>query len=227
VKEGILSLNPEVRYGVATVIEVRAVASIAEGGAGKLKAEPVPSPDSAPRAGRYPLSMRVLHWLMAAIIIVLLVAGITMVRLDDQVPAKFQVLFPWHKSFGLLAFILLVIRLWVRARNRVPALPEGISGWERKAVRAGSFLFYALMIFVPCMGYALSSTYTQSDGEFFFGVNLPELLPKNDAQYEVFWLLHRIGAFVLLGLLVLHILGALKHRFLDRNRANDVLSRMT
>jgi cytochrome b561 len=209
------------------VTEVRAVASIAEGETGKLRAEPVSSPDAAGRTGRYPLSMRILHWLMAAIIIVLLVAGLTMVRLDDQVPAKFQVLFPWHKSFGLLALILVVIRLWVRARSRVPELPAGMCGWERKAVRAGSFLFYALMIFVPCMGYALSSTYTQSDGEFFFGVNLPELLPKNDAQYEVFWLLHRIGAFVLLGLLLLHILGALKHRFLDRSRANDVLSRMT
>ena len=203
------------------------MASIAEGETGKLKTEPVSSPEPAARAGRYSLSMRVLHWLMAAIIITLLVAGITMVRLDDQVPAKFQVLFPWHKSFGLLALILVVIRLWIRARSPVPALPAGISGWERKAVRAGSFLFYALMIFVPCMGYALSSTYTQSDGEFFFGVNLPELLPKNDAQYEVFWLLHRIGAFVLLGLVVLHILGALKHRFLDRSRANDVHSRMT
>jgi cytochrome b561 len=203
------------------------VAFIAEGDTGKLRAELATSPDQTRAAGRYPLSMRILHWLMAVIIIALLIAGITMVRLDDQVPAKFQVLFPWHKSFGLLAFILVVIRLGVRARSRVPALPAGISGWERKAVRAGSFLFYALMIFVPCMGYALSSTYTQSDGEFFFGVNLPELLPKNDAQYEVFWLLHRIGAFVLLGLLVLHILGALKHRFFDRGPANDVLSRMT
>ena len=209
------------------IIESRAVASIAEREMGKVQAGPVASPDEAARNGRYPLSMRILHWLMAAIIIALLVAGITMVRLDDQVPAKFQVLFPWHKSFGLLALILIVIRLWVRARSRVPSLPAGISGWERKAVRAGHFLFYFLMVFVPCMGYALSSTYTQSDGEFFFGVNLPELLPKNDAQYEVFWLLHRIGAFTLLGLLVLHVLGALKHRFFDRTRANDVLSRMT
>lgn len=218
------------RYDAVTVTEGRAVASILEGETGKLgkvDAEPVPSRDQAGWTGRYSLSMRILHWLMAAIIIALLAAGITMVRLDDQAPAKFQVLFPWHKSFGMLAFILVVIRLAVRRRNRVPALPAGISGWERKAVRAGHFLFYFLMIFVPCMGYALSSTYTQSDGEFFFGVNLPELLPKNDSQFAVFWLLHRIGAFTLLGLLVLHVLGALKHRFFDRNRANDVLSRMT
>ena len=179
-----------------------------------------------PSEARYPRSMRILHWLMAVIIIGLLGAGMTMVRLDDRVPAKFQILFPWHKSFGLLALILVVIRLWIRRTSRVPALPAGLSDWERRAVRAGTFCFYALMIFVPLMGYALSSTYTQSDGEFFFGVNLPELLPKNDAQFEVFWLLHRIGAFALLGLLSVHILGALKHRFFDRNRANDVLSRM-
>ena len=204
------------------------MASSVETETAEVKAESVvAAATAAGRIGRYPSSMRILHWLMAAIIIALLAAGITMVRLDDQVPAKFQLLFPWHKSFGLLAFILVIVRMWIRGRSRVPALPSGISGWERRAVRAGTVLFYALMIFVPCMGYALSSTYTQSDGEFFFGVNLPELLPKNDAQYEVFWLLHRIGAFVLLGLLVLHIAGALKHRFFDRNRANDVLSRMS
>lgn len=204
------------------------MASSVETETAEVKAESVVAAAGAEgRIGRYPSSMRILHWLMAVIIIALLAAGITMVRLDDQVPAKFQLLFPWHKSFGLLAFMLVIVRIWIRGRSRVPALPSGISGWERRAVRAGTLLFYTLMIFVPCMGYALSSTYTQSDGEFFFGVNLPELLPKNDAQYEVFWLLHRIGAFVLLGLLVLHIAGALKHRFFDRNRANDVLSRMS
>jgi cytochrome b561 len=204
------------------------VASTLDDETGKLKTAPViPVDRPNGRIDRYPLSMRVLHWLMAVIIIALLAAGIVMVRLNDDVPAKFQLLFPWHKSFGLLALILVVVRLWIRGRSRVPALPAGICGWERRAVRAGTFLFYALMVFVPCMGYALSSTYTQSDGEFFFGVNLPELLPKNDAQFKVFWLLHRIGAFVLLGLLVLHILGAVKHRFFDRNRANDVLSRMS
>jgi cytochrome b561 len=34
-------------------------------------------------------------------------------------------------------------------------------------------------------------------------------------------------AYTLLGLVVLHVAGALKHRFVDKDRANDVLSRMT
>jgi cytochrome b561 len=85
---------------------------------------------------------------------------------------------------------------------------------------------YILIILVPCMGYAMSSSYTQSDGVYFFGMNLPELLPKNDDRYEVFRYFHRVLAFNLLGLVGLHALGALKHRFLDRNKDNDVLSRM-
>src|SRR6267154_1605500 len=53
-------------------------------------------------------------------------------------------------------------------------------------------------------GYAMSSSYTQSDGVFFFGFNLPELLPKNDARFEVFQFLHRALAYSLLGFVALH-----------------------
>jgi cytochrome b561 len=76
------------------------------------------------------------------------------------------------------------------------------------------------------MGYAMSSSYTQSDGAFFFGIMLPELLPKNDARFEIFQLLHRVLAYTLLTLTVVHALAALKHRFIDRDKRNDVLSRM-
>ena len=56
---------------------------------------------------------------------------------------------------------------------------------------------------------------------------MPEILPKNDARFEVFQALHKYLAYTLLGLVVIHVLGALKHRFLDKDRRNDVLSRMT
>jgi cytochrome b561 len=58
-------------------------------------------------------------------------------------------------------------------------------------------------------------------------VNLPEILPKNDARFEVFQALHKYLAYTLLCLIVIHVVGALKHRFLDKDPANDVLSRMT
>jgi cytochrome b561 len=175
---------------------------------------------------KYPLPMRLLHWIMAAVILGMVWAGWTMVSMDDHVPAKFDVFYPWHKSFGMLVLILVSTRLVLRARASIPKLPEGLPPWNARMARTANVLLYVLMIAVPCMGYSLSSSYTQSDGVFFFGVNLPELLPKNDARYEVFRVLHRWLAYTLLGVVIIHAAGALKHRFLDRNRANDVLSRM-
>jgi len=83
-----------------------------------------------------------------------------------------------------------------------------------------------LLVLVPVMGYSMSSTYTMSDGVFFFGTNLPELLPKNDNWFAVFQWLHKVLAYSLLGLIALHVAGAIKHRFFDHTRAGDVLHRM-
>lgn len=175
---------------------------------------------------KYPLAMRILHWTMAAIILGMVWAGWTMTSMNDEVPAKFAVFYPWHKSFGMLVLILAIMRLAVRARSSIPPLPSGLAAGEKSVAKAARMLLYVLIILVPCLGYAMSSSYTQSDGVYFFGVNLPELLPKNDDRYEVFRYLHRVFAYNLSGLAVLHALGALKHRFLDRDKDNDVLSRM-
>lgn len=85
---------------------------------------------------------------------------------------------------------------------------------------------YVLIVAVPLMGYSMSSSYTMSDGVFFFGVNLPELLAKNDDLFVVFQWLHKVLAYTLLALIVLHVAGALKHRFFDSDPRNDVLRRM-
>lgn len=175
---------------------------------------------------KYPLGLRILHWSMAVIILGMVWAGWTMVSLDDKAPVKFNVFYPWHKSFGMLVLLLVIVRLATRLRASVPALPQGLASWEARVAKLGHVALYALMIIVPCMGYSMSSTFTQSDGVFFFGVNLPELLPKNDARFEVFQALHKYLAYTLLALVVVHVAGALKHRFLDSDRGNDVLSRM-
>ena len=175
---------------------------------------------------KYSLPMRILHWAMAAIILCMVSVGRTMVSLDDHVPAKFTLLYPWHKSFGMLVLLLVFVRLAIRARSSVLPLPTTLAPWETAAARAAKVALYALMIIVPCMGYAMSSSYTKSDGVFFFGTMLPELLPKNDSRFEVFRLLHRVLAYTLLTLSFIHAIGALKHRFLDRDKRNDVLSRM-
>jgi len=175
---------------------------------------------------KYPFAIRFLHWTMALIIAGQLLMGAIMVRLDDAPPLKFDQLYPLHKSFGLLVAALFVLRLSIRATHVLPALPEQLAGWEKRSAKLTHAALYVLMIVVPVFGYSMSSTFTQSDGVTFFGVPVPELLPKNDDQFAVFQWLHRVSAYLLLAFMVMHIAAVIKHRFFERDRANDVLPRM-
>ena len=178
-------------------------------------------------SNHYPASMRWVHWLRAAVVLCNLGVGLVMVRLADELPLKFDTLYPNHKQFGLLALLLVLLQLVLRARHHVPEAPASLKSWARSLSKFAHRALYVLLIVVPLMGYSMSSTFTQSDGvPFFFFGQLPELLPKNDRWFEVFQLLHRFLAYALLVLIVLHVAGALKHRFLDKDADADVLGRM-
>jgi cytochrome b561 len=179
---------------------------------------------------KYPLTMRLLHWIMAILIFGQLAAGLWMVRMPDEFAPKFELFYPWHKSFGLLVLLLVLIRLAVRFRSAVPELPASLRGWEKSSAKAGHVLLYLLILAIPVVGYSMSSTYTMSDGVTFFGIPVPELLPKNDAQFEVFQRLHRLGGYALLAVVFVHVLAVAKHRLEARRPGGqkdlDVLSRM-
>ncbi|OAN57637.1 cytochrome b [Sphingomonas sp. TDK1] len=175
---------------------------------------------------RYPLLMRLLHWARAALLLALVALGWTMTSLPDTMPAKFAWMYPIHKEFGVLAFVVGTVALVVRLRSALPPHPAGLSKWERALSGGVHYALLALAIIVPLMGYAMSSSFTQSDGIPFFGHELPEMLPKNDRAFAVFALAHKTLAYTLLALAALHILGVIKHRFFDRGRETDVLPRM-
>ena len=176
---------------------------------------------------RYPASLRVLHWARAILILGLLWAGWYMTGLDDEVPSKYELYYPWHKSFGLLAFLVVLVQLTIRLRTpRLPEPPQTLARYEQVLSKLVHRATYALLVSVPLMGYSMSSTFTMSDGVFFFGVNLPELLPKDDDWFAVFTWLHKVLAYTLLGLIVLHVVGAIKHRLFDQDPRSDVLHRM-
>lgn len=177
------------------------------------------------RVDRYPLSLRLLHWVRATLIFGLLAVGFLMVRLADDTPGKFETLYPLHKEFGVLLFLIVVVQLIIRSRAALPALPAGLSRWEVLLSKTVHRAMLVLIVVVPLMGYSMSSTFTQSDGVPFFFMEMPELLPKNDDAFAVFQALHRYCAYTLLALIALHVAGVLKHRFIDRD-GTDVLPRM-
>lgn len=174
---------------------------------------------------KYPPALRLLHWVRALLILGLIAAGWLMTAPNDGVTSTFDFLYPWHKSFGILAFLIVLSQLAIRAMSQLPG-PAPLSTPEKVLSQAAHILMYVLLLVVPLMGYAMSSSYSESDGVTFFGLQVPELLPKNDEAFKLFQVLHKTLAYMLLGLVALHVAGALKHRFLDKDRSTDVLPRM-
>ncbi len=179
---------------------------------------------------KYPLSMRILHWARALIILGLIWSGWYMTTLPETTPMEtFGFFYDNHKQFGVLVWLLALVHLTIRWRNRsiLPQTPEALTGWEKMLSHLVHRLIIALTVLVPLLGYSMSSSFTQSDGvPFFFFGHLPEVLPKNDNAFEVFDALHKYSAYVLLGLIVLHLAGAIKHRLMDKGGETDVLPRM-
>ena len=168
---------------------------------------------------RYPLPNRLLHWIRAGLILGLIGLGWIMTTLPEKIAARFDWFYPVHKEFGVLAFLTGTVAIVARTRSILPGHPPGLSTVVQYAI-------LTLAIIVPLMGYAMSSSFTQSDGVPFFGIELPELLAKNDRAFAIFQWLHKTLAYTLLGLIILHIAGVLKHRFVDAGKDTDVLPRM-
>lgn len=178
-----------------------------------------------PTIDKYPAALRILHWVRALLVLGLIAAGWTMTVLDDALAAKFNLLYPLHKSFGVLALLIVLAQLAIRVMSTLPG-PPPLPTPERLLSQAVHIAMYALLLIVPLMGYAMSSSYIDSDGVFFFGIHLPELLPKDDGRFKLFQFLHKTLAYSLLALVTLHIAGALKHRYFDKDRRTDVLPRI-
>ncbi len=174
---------------------------------------------------KYPVTLRALHWLLALIIIGDLVVGLYMAGIDPDAADKYA-LYPWHKQLGFLALLLVLIRLPVRLRGPIPAAPAGLMSWEVVASHLVHRLLYLSMLVMPLSGYLMNSTFPYAEGMAFFGLfTVPDITGKSEFWNGIFHSVHSAAAWVLIASLVLHIAGALKHRYLDAPE-NDVLGRM-
>lgn len=178
---------------------------------------------------KYPVSIRILHWLRAFLVLGMIGSGWYMTGLPESDMDTSSFLYPNHKQFGVLVWLLALVHLVLRWRYEasMPRIPLGLAPWEKWLSHMIHWLLIALTLIVPLLGYSLSSSFTLSDGvPFFFVSHIPELLPKNDAVFAVFQMLHRYAAYALLACIVLHVAGALKHRLRDKGGITDVLPRM-
>lgn len=94
------------------------------------------------RRTHFNLPARVLHWLMAAMILTMLFVGVGMVASVTQRPWLIDL----HRPLGIAILILAMLRLINRLRNRPPPLPADLPAWQKAAAIASHWLLYALML---------------------------------------------------------------------------------
>ncbi len=171
----------------------------------------------------------ILHWVIALLLIGNITGGLLLdTFLDSEDPAMkklgFQII-QLHKSFGLTVLLLTVLRLGMRVSAGFPPLPSHMTGLERLLARVTHYGFYALLLLIPLSGWVMVSASTLGFPTSYFGLfTWPHLpIPTSKETAGAASEVHEILAFAAIGLAVLHITGALKHHFFDRD---DVLARM-
>ena len=177
---------------------------------------------SARPASRYSTGAIVFHWLIAALIVFNFVAAWVA---EDMSKADAMKVMGNHKAIGITILILSIGRILWRLTHRPPPFPVTMQPWEMLLARITHGLFYFLMIGIPLAGWVFHSLYSGGAPVGFFGLFEYPGLPfaKDPAGGEVAGETHEILATAMLFLAGLHVLGALKHRFVDKDR---VMSRM-
>lgn len=162
---------------------------------------------------------KLLHWGMAALILILFGLGWTGVLLPTS-PIKLDVFF-WHKSLGILALGLILIRIAWRISEPTPRLPP-MPKWQRMAARVVEACLYGLMLAMPLSGWAIQSA-SQFPFKVFGLFPLPPIIEPGKTAKVLAGQIHLTLFWIFAVLLVLHIGAALRHHFLLRD---EVLQRM-
>ena len=185
---------------------------------------------NAPATDRYSRTAMLLHWIIAAMILVNVCLGWSANYLSDE---GARTVIDLHKSIGITILGLVLMRILWRASHRPPPLPRSFPRWERTSAHIAHIALYVLMLAIPLSGWLHDSAWKDAATHPMHWFNLftwprigwvMDLEPQlKERLHNSFGTLHTWLGYVLYALLVLHVGGALKHEWLDRE---SVLRRM-
>lgn len=184
----------------------------------------------------------ILHWLIGIAILAMFGLGWYMSELPKDAPKAMAFdlfdlgIYNWqlteevsprtfyfnlHKSIGVTLLGLIVLRIFWRITHRPPALLDSLSAAEKKLATAGHHALYLLMLLVPVSGVlmALYSKY----GLKWFCTDLFAGL-DNPAMRDTFKEAHEFLGVVMLLVIIVHVLGAIKHKLIDKDGTMDRMS---
>lgn len=160
---------------------------------------------------RYGIISQLFHWGIA----ILFFANFYLVYRRDYIPETNPDHLAYillHKSFGVLLIILGVLFLAWRLYNSKPALPHETKRWEMRLAKSVHHFLWILIILMPISGI-LMSAFAGRPASFFGLFTIPEWVTPNESWAGFFYQTHGLLSYAIIGVVALHIIGALRHHF--------------
>jgi cytochrome b561 len=171
--------------------------------------------------GAFPILTRILHALIAVLMIGLIGLGWWMSRLSFY--SSWYYFAPFlHKSLGVTVFFLGVLLVFQKFKNR-PSPMQNHTALEKVASKIAHIVLFASLFTIPISGY-IFTTYTGVGVVVFNLFEIPAVLPVSEQARDWAIGFHIYASYGLLAVIGAHGAGALKHHFWDQDRT---LRRMT
>lgn len=158
---------------------------------------------------------RWLHWIVAAVVLLMIPAGLIMTR--EGIPRPLQdTLFLFHKNTGVLLFPVILVRLAYRLTHPAPPLPASVPQWQRVIARATHVLLYLLLIVMPVAGFVR----VRAGGypiELLDRLGIGPWIAKSEGLADFAQGVHWAGGMLLIGLVALHVGAAFYHALILRD----------
>jgi cytochrome b561 len=171
---------------------------------------------------RYASSLRLLHWLMAFMILLGYLAIEQRGLFERGSPGRFAMM-QSHFWLGIGIFILVWVRIAQRLKHGVPRITPSLPVWQTGLSHLFHFVLYAFFIVMPILGMMTAWT----DGKIlylpFTDIALPALMAENEALAKQLEEWHHDIGEAFYWVIGFHVLAALYHHFV---RKDNTLSRM-
>ncbi len=162
---------------------------------------------------QYGATAKLFHWLIVALLLVQYPIGWLMPDVHAGPPGAPMT---FHVSFGITILALIVVRFAWRLAH--PVAPESsLSAWQRLTSAAVYWALYAVVLTTTVTGWLFASFRGWSISFFYF-VPLPMLASKSEANIKAFDGFHQAMEWTLLVLIGIHVVAALVHLFIYRDR---------
>ena len=159
----------------------------------------------------------ILHWLLAVSIFFLFISSWWMLGLP--LPSKemqFRAFpFQLHKNIGITLIFVIALLLYVRFKHRpAPVTSTAMKPWMHKLATVDHIIIY-LLILATCVSGYLSSAHTRWDTVVWWLIEMPRIAEADEEMNEFYSDIHLWTAWALLGVVAVHISGAIYHAFLN------------